>query len=140
MSHSLPDIRHSVCLYVPVAQVWDAVATSEGIAGWFMPNSFEPTIGANFLLHSGQFGDSPCTVTKLVPKKVVEFRWDDDWTLRFELLGVGEHNTEFTLVHSGWDAEKRTRFGQPHTVIRGIMDGGWEKKVKQDLPNYVESR
>ena len=53
MRQSLPDIRHSVCLYVPVEQVWEAVATSEGMAGWFMPNSFEPTVGANFLLHSG---------------------------------------------------------------------------------------
>lgn len=140
MGHSLPDIRHSVCLYASVDEVWEAVATSEGIAGWFMPNSFDPAVGANFVLHAGGFGDAPCTLTDLLENRVVAFRFDDDWTLRFELVGVGEHTTDFTLVHSGWDADKTTRFGQPHTAIRAVMDGGWERKVKQSLPDYLEGR
>ncbi|GAB6890890.1 hypothetical protein TGS27_0816 [Geobacillus stearothermophilus] len=46
--------------------------------------------------------------------------------------------TEFTLIHSGWDADKATEFGQPHTVVRKIMDDGWENIVNQKLPTYLE--
>lgn len=46
--------------------------------------------------------------------------------------------TEFTLIPSGWDAEKITEFGQPHSVVRGFMDGIWEKIIKEKLPSYIE--
>lgn len=58
--------------------------------------------------------------------------------MTFELKELEEGETEFTLIHSGWDPDKVTEFGQPHTVIRGIMDGGWEKIVNEKLPAYVE--
>lgn len=37
---TLPDIRQTLVLNAPIQKVWDAVATSEGIAAWFMPNDF----------------------------------------------------------------------------------------------------
>lgn len=39
---SLPDIRRTIVMNAPIGKVWEAVATSEGIAAWFMPNNFEP--------------------------------------------------------------------------------------------------
>jgi uncharacterized protein YndB with AHSA1/START domain len=133
---SIPDIRKTVVLKAPIEKVWRAVATSEGIAGWWMPNTFEPVVGHAFLLHSGHFGDSPCTVTEIDPPHRVAFDWGKDWNLAFELREV-DGNTEFTLIHSGWDPNKETEFGQPHAVIRGIMDGGWTKIVEEALPAYV---
>lgn len=42
------------------------------------------------------------------------------------------------MIHSGWDPEKVTEFGQPHPIVRGFMNGGWEKIVQEKLPAYIE--
>jgi uncharacterized protein YndB with AHSA1/START domain len=135
----LPEIRKTVVLNAPIEKVWKAVATSEGIAAWWMPNTFEPTLGCEFVLHTGQFGDSPCKVTEIDPPNRVGFDWGIEWHLVFELKKLEDGTTEFTLIHSGWNAEKVTEFGQPHSVVRGIMDNGWECIVKEKLPASIEA-
>lgn len=130
----MPEIRKTIILHASIEKVWKAVATSEGIAAWWMPNTFEPVLGHEFILRAGPFGDSPCKVTELDPPDRVGFDWGTDWHLVFELREVEEGKAEFTLIHSGWDADKVTEFGQPHSVVRGIMDGGWEKIVNEKLP------
>lgn len=70
----------------------------------------------------------------------IRFDWDTDWQLTFQLAALDNNQTEFTLIHSGFDAKKSTLFGQPHTAVREIMDGGWEKIVKKKLPSYVDSQ
>jgi len=134
---TLPEIRKTIILNAPIEKVWKAVATSEGIAAWWMPNTFEPVHGKEFILHAGPFGDSPCKVTKLDPPNTLSFDWGRDWQLTFQLKGLGD-KTEFTLIHAGWDPEKTTEFGQPHSVIRGIMDNGWDKIVNEALPASLE--
>ena len=133
----IPEIRKTVLLNAAIEKVWNAVATSEGIAVWWMPNTFEPKLGHEFILHAGPFGDSPCQVTDIVPMKRVSFNWGKDWSLTFELEEQGG-KVAFTLIHSGWLESGTTEFGQPHAVVRGIMDGGWEKIVRESLPAYVE--
>lgn len=134
---TLPEIRKTIVLNAPIEKVWNAVATAEGIASWWMPSTFEPILGKEFILHAGDFGDSPCKVTELDPPNRLGFDWGKDWHLTFELKNVNG-KTEFTLIHSGWDAEKATEFGQPHSIVRGFMDSGWEKIVNQKLPSVIE--
>ncbi|MNC23875.1 hypothetical protein D3C76_723620 [compost metagenome] len=136
---TLPEIRKTVVLNAPIEKVWNAVSTSEGLAAWWMDNTFEPAIGKEFILRSGQFGDSPCKVTELEPPHRLGFDWGKDWHLAFELKELENKQTEFTLIHSGWDETKATEFGQPHSVIRGIMNGGWEKIVNTSLVQYIEA-
>lgn len=136
---ALPEIRKTVILNASIEKVWKAVATSEGIASWWMPNTFEPVEGHAFVLYTGNFGDTPCKVTELDPPNRLGFDWGADWHIDFLLAALEGNKTEFTLVHSGWIADKLTEFGQPHPVIRGIMDGGWESIVKQKLVQYVEA-
>ncbi len=136
---TLPEIRKTVVLNAPIEKVWKAVATSEGIVAWWMPNTFEPILGCEFVLHTGQFGDSPCKVTELDPPNRIGFDWGKDWHLVFELKELEDESTEFTLIHSGWNAEKVTEFGQPHSVARGILDNGWECIVKEKLPASIEA-
>ncbi|WP_102691607.1 SRPBCC family protein [Rummeliibacillus pycnus] len=139
MTNTLPEIKKTIVLNASIEKVWNAVATSEGIGAWWMPNTFEPEVGRDFVLHAGQFGDSPCKVTELKPPHKVGFDWGKDWHLTMELKELEEGKTEFTLIHSGWDAEISTEFGQSHTVIREVMVGGWEKIVNISLPNYIEA-
>ena len=137
--HTLPEIRKSIVLNAPISKVWEAVATSGGIAAWWMPNTFEPVLGRDFILHTGQFGDSPCKVTELDLPNKIGFDWDEDWHVVFELKELEYGKTEFTLIHSGWNADKVTKFGQPHSIIRDIMDNGWEPLVKEKLVAFIEA-
>lgn len=135
---SIPDIRKTVQLKAPIERVWKAVATSEGIAAWWMPSTFEPILGYDFILHAGPFGDSPCKVSDIDPPTRLEIAWGKDWQLIFELRAMNKHTTEFTLIHAGWDEETVTEFGQPHAIIRDRMNGGWEGIVHEKLVRYVE--
>lgn len=134
---TLPDIRQTLVLNAPIQKVWNAVATSEGIAAWFMPNDFRAEAGYEFHLEAGPFGKSPCKVTVLDPPNRLSFAWGKDWSLTFELVDL-EDKTEFTLIHSGWDADKVTEFGQPHEEVRNRMSGGWIGLVA-NLSKYVEA-
>ncbi|CAM4306335.1 MAG: SRPBCC domain-containing protein [Paenibacillus macerans] len=134
-SGALPDIRHTIMLNAPISRVWEAVATSEGIAAWFMPNDFQPVEGFEFHLNAGPFGNSPCKVTLVDPPHRLSFNWGKDWTLTFELKEQGDR-TEFTLIHGGWSAEQVTEFGEAHGLVRGRMDQGWAGLV-QKLAAYV---
>lgn len=136
-SSILPDIRHTMIFNSPIQKVWEAVATSEGLAAWFMPNDFQPIAGHEFHLHAGPFGMVPCNVTEIDPPHRLSFNWGKDWTLTFELKDL-HGKTEFTLIHSGWDANKVTEFGETHTVVRDRMDQGWDRLVKS-LCAYVEA-
>ncbi|CAM3931587.1 SRPBCC domain-containing protein [Cohnella lubricantis] len=137
-TNALPAIRQTQLLNAPIAKVWPAVATAEGIAAWFMPGDFQPVVGHEFHLEAGPFGRSPCKVTEVDPPHRVSFRWGKDWTLTFELKEVGGSQTEFTLIHDGWNADTLTEFGQPHPVVRENMAGGW-KGIGRKLAEYVES-
>lgn len=134
---ALPEIRKTLIINAPIEKVWSAVATAEGMASWWMPSTFEPVLGKEFILHAGNFGDSPCKVTELDPPYRVGFDWGKDWHLTFELKDL-DGKTEFTLIHSGWDAEKVTEFGQPHPMVRGFMESGWEKIAGEKLPSVIE--
>ncbi|WP_223067694.1 SRPBCC family protein [Paenibacillus caui] len=133
---SLPEIHKTAVFNAPIEKVWAAVSTSEGIAAWFMPNTFQPELGYEFILHAGPFGDSPCKVTELDPPYRLSFDWAKDWSVTFELKDLGG-KTEFHLFHKGWDADKVTEFGQPHTIVHGRMDQGWEGIVAK-LQGLVE--
>lgn len=135
--NTLPDIRQTVVLNAPIQKVWNAVATSEGIAAWFMPNDFQPVAGYEFQLEAGPFGKSYCKVTKIDPPNGLSIEWGKDWTLTFELTKLDD-KTEFTLIHSGWDADKVTEFGQTHTMIREVMSQGWVG-IQKSLAAYVEA-
>ncbi|WP_039044189.1 SRPBCC domain-containing protein [Sporosarcina sp. ZBG7A] len=126
----LPEIRKTIILNAPIEKVWKAVSTSEGLDAWWMPNTFEAFLGKEFVLHAGPYGDSPCTVTELEPPHRLGFDWDKGWHLTFELKELDGQQTEFTLIHSGWNAEQGT--------VRETMNGGWESVVKVKLPAYIE--
>lgn len=134
----LPEIRKSVIIDAPIEKVWQAVSTSDGIASWWMPNTFQAFVGHEFVLRTGQLGDSPCRVTQVSPPNSIEFDWDEDWHLAFELKALSDKRTEFSIIHSGWNVKEKNRFGQQYSKIWPVMDEGWEKIVKIRFVGYVE--
>ncbi|MWV42416.1 SRPBCC domain-containing protein [Paenibacillus sp. HJL G12] len=136
-NNTLPDIRHTGIFNAPIQKVWNAVATSEGLEAWFMPNDFEPIVGYEFHINAGPYGMSSCKVTEVGPPRLLSFTWGKDWTLTFELKEL-DGKTEVTIIHSGWNEDMVTEFGQPHPAVRGVMDQGWAG-LHQKLGEYVEA-
>ncbi|MCJ8012400.1 SRPBCC domain-containing protein [Paenibacillus sp. KQZ6P-2] len=134
--NSLPDIRHTGVFKAPIQKVWEAVATSEGLSAWFMPNDFEPVVGYEFHINAGPYGMSPCKVKEIDPPRRLSFDWGKDWALTFELKDL-DGQTEVTIIHSGWSEDMVTEFGQPHTQVRQVMDQGWAG-LHRKLGSYVE--
>lgn len=134
---TLPDIRHIFILNAPIRKVWEAIATSEGLAAWLMPNNFQPVTGQEFHFRSQPVGDWDgivhCKVTECDPPDRLAFTWSGNKInthVSFELKEL-EGNTQFTLVHSGWTEE--------HAMTRGILDEGWGKHTKERLSKLVEA-
>lgn len=138
MSGKLPEIKKVVVLHAPISKVWKAVSTSEGLAGWWMANTMIVEEGKEFVIRAGKYGDSECRITELDPPHKLSFNWDKDWNITFELKVIDDGKTEFTLKHSGWNADKKTRFGQLHTTIREVMDEGWTSILNDKLKEYVK--
>ncbi|MFC4618727.1 SRPBCC domain-containing protein [Camelliibacillus cellulosilyticus] len=134
----LPEIRHHLVMDAPIQKVWEAVATSDGLAAWFMPNDFKAALGHEFHLNAGPYGMSPCKVIELDPPHRLTFKWGKDWSLTFVLEETDDDKTDFTLIHWGWDPNKVTEFNEAHTIVRKRMDNGWAKLVKK-LDAYVRS-
>ncbi|UCZ53606.1 SRPBCC domain-containing protein [Bacillus shivajii] len=138
-NNQLPEIQKHLVLNAPIQKVWDAVATSEGIAEWFMPNNFEPKEGHEFYLES-PFGQSPCKVTEIDEPNKLSFTWDrSGWFVTFELTEV-DGKTEFTLTHGGWgNAEDViTGTGEKQGTVHDRMNNGWESIVYDALKKAVE--
>jgi len=133
---TIPDIVQTLVLEAPLQKVWEAVATAEGIAAWFMPNDFQPLAGHAFTIFS-PYGDSPCVVKELDPPNRLVFSWGKDWVVTFALKEL-DGKTEFTLIHSGWSEGTATEVGESHTVVRDRMNLGWGSSVLPKLRKYVE--
>ncbi len=138
-----PEIRKEITLNANIHQVWNAVATPEGIRSWFMENDFQPTEGHEFTIQS-PFGPTACKVVKIEEPNEVVLTWGEaGWVVSFELKDLGDGKTEVTLVHSGWGApdEKIPGPGPDMTnlQIRNTMDMGWEGLLNNGLRNVVEA-
>ncbi|MCF7617473.1 SRPBCC domain-containing protein [Bacillus sonorensis] len=140
-NNRVPDIHKRVTFDAPIQNVWKAVATSEGISVWFMPNDFQPEIGYEFTLQS-PFGPSPCKVIELEAPHRLAFSWDTSgWVVTFELKETDGGKTEFTLIHSGWGEpeEINPKAGQSQSSVRDTMNNGWEAIVNKKLRQAVEN-
>ena len=133
---TLPDIRYSYVLNAPVQKVWQALATSEGLAGWLMPNDFQPVLGHAFTFQTQPVGDFDgivhCKVMELDPPHHLGLSWlgfNMDLFLTLDLKELGGQ-TEFTLVHSGWL--------ESHAMPRTMLDEGWRKHTRERLEQLLE--
>lgn len=133
----LPDIRYTLLLHAPISRVWEAITTPEGLYTWFMRNDFQPKVGSEFTLHTPS-GDSSCRVTKLAPPNHVAFTWGEDWIVSFHLEEV-DGRTAFTLVHSGWEANKQMQAREPSSTTYDKMNEWWNTILLDHLQKYVET-
>jgi uncharacterized protein YndB with AHSA1/START domain len=138
--NTLADIKQTMVFEAPIQKVWEAVSTSEGIAEWFMPNDFKAEIGHEFHLQS-PFGPSPCKIVELDPPTSLSFTWDvEGWIITFALKELEKNQTEFTLIHAGWDTPEQiiSKANEKNSVIRDRMNNGWTQ-ILENLKKVVQA-
>ncbi|WP_214402387.1 SRPBCC family protein [Pseudonocardia lacus] len=109
------EIRREVAFPVPIEQVWRAIATPEGQAGWFMPgpeggagvaaetdppNRFAVRFGTQAMEYLLEAADGSTTVLRFVHSGIVEEEWGDEfdamtsagWHLYLHTLGQYLHH------------------------------------------------
>ena len=132
---TLPDISYTYLLDAPIKKVWRAVATSEGLAGWLMPNDFQPVLGHAFTFTTQPVGDFDgivrCKVVELDPPHHLGLSWNGNNMDLFLRLDLKEQDgkTELSLVHSGWL--------ESYAMTRGFMDEGWRRHTKERLESLL---
>jgi len=86
-----PNVEHRIELRFEMpgtpAQVWDAVATANGISSWFLETDLEERVGGAIVTHMGEDASSPGTVTGWDPPRRVAYE-EPDWASLAEHEGA----------------------------------------------------
>lgn len=127
----LPDIVQVRTLNVPIKKVWDVIAASDGIAAWFVLNDFKPVKGHEFHVEmEPPQGTTACKVTDIQPPSRLAFDVGKDWNWAFDLKDRNGR-TELTFIWSGWDKNKSSEFGMPHTTLHAHLFEGTYVLIKK---------
>ncbi len=126
----------------PVAEVWEALTSSEALATWLMPNDFQPRVGHRFSFRTTPdqmwSGVVECEVITLDSPHQLAFTWVSGplntlVTLTIEPVEGGTH---LRLEHSGFAASGKVGF-----TIRDALASGWNSKIlRERLPELLNQR
>jgi len=123
-------IKREIVIEAPVAKVWEHITDPKKIAGWLMPNDFEPMVGKSFYLDCDQHGKAWCVVKEIVPQEKLVYGFQSKITKVETLVAITlakeGKGTRLTLIHSGWDA-----LPPGEQNIAETFDGGWDAHLKQ---------
>ncbi len=131
-------VRRSITLNAPISRVWKALATSDGLASWLMPNNFQPVLGTHFTFRAEPQGNwngiIECRVTEVDELRKLAFTWCEmpelpPTLVTFELRDLGGR-TEVTLIHTG-------REQLPEDYV-SLLDQGWGCNMLRGLAKIIE--
>jgi uncharacterized protein YndB with AHSA1/START domain len=129
-------IKREILIDAPAARVWEHITDSKKIAGWLMPNDFEPKLGKEFTLDCNEQGKISCVVKEMVPFQKLVYSFKSKVTkvetlVTITLTKEGK-STRLTIVHSGWDALPPGEQG-----VADLFGDGWGgslTKLEQQIP------
>lgn len=107
----MADIIHRIGIKAPAAKVYDAVATAQGVAGWWTRDTTGrgKRMNVRFLRKDGtEIGAMDLELSKLKPNREVEWRFTagpEEWlptTATFELEQDGD-TTVVNFGHRNWE-------------------------------------
>jgi uncharacterized protein YndB with AHSA1/START domain len=128
-------IKKEIVIEASAAKVWQHITDPQKIAGWLMPNDFEPNVGKRFFLECDHSGKIWCVVKEMVPnrKLVYSFQINNpnvDTLVTITLAQEGKA-TRLTLVHTGWDS-----LPPAEQNVADNYDNGWTpllEKLKEQM-------
>ena len=114
-------LRKQITVAAPLAEVWNAWTTTDGVTGFFGPAAkIEARVGGPYEVYfapgqpEGLRGSEGCKVHSLAPMKLLAFEWNAPPTIPairdsgvhtlvyVELEGVGPGLTRVRMTHTGW--------------------------------------
>jgi uncharacterized protein YndB with AHSA1/START domain len=144
----MPDIRHRVVISAPLADVYDAVATPEGISRWWTLDGVRGTsqVGERLEFFFGQ--PEPAAVMEVTRLAPDEHRvaWTcvggaTDWvgtSLSFDLTASGD-DTAVLFAHADWReanefmAHCSARWAYFLLSLKGLLENGKGTPFPNDL-------
>jgi uncharacterized protein YndB with AHSA1/START domain len=126
-------IEHEAVYPHSPERVWRALVDPTELAAWLMPNDFEPVVGKEFVLETGdaQVGTIQGEVLEIDEPHLLRCRWTGgfgDTQVTYELTPENG-GTRLRVRHDGWD--------EPLPPERAGFDDGWKQKLDQDIPRVL---
>lgn len=124
----------------PIERVWQAIASSEALAGWLMPNDFKLEKGHRFTFQApkqpGFDGIVRCEVLGFEAPHRLQYSWQGGSMKRptvvtFELLAEGAR-THLKFSHSGFEGLVNGY------IVRFILGQGWKRLLSRKILNYLQ--
>ena len=132
-------LRKEVTLDAPLADVWNAWTTSEGVTTFFGPAAqVEARLGGPFEIYfapsapEGLRGSEGCKVQSVVPMQLFAFEWNAPPTIpairnsglhslvQIRLYEEGPNRTRVAMTHSGWGE------GEDWDKTFNYFDAAWD--------------
>ncbi len=133
------DIRRERVYRCTASELWQAIATQEGLSAWLMPCDFEPVVGHEFTFRTkpvpGFDGIVHARVVELVEKERLRLSWRSgslDTEVSFTLEAVDADHVKLCVVHRGFR-------GLSNVVARIALGLGWKKLLRVQLPEWIET-
>jgi len=127
-----PSVPHRFELELEVPgtpeQVWDAIASAEGISAWMMPTELDPRDGGALVFHMGPDADSHGRVTAFEPAR--RFAYEEDWATL-----VGQPGADVTPLVTEFLVEARSGGTCVVRVVTSAFGTGadWENEFWDDM-------
>jgi uncharacterized protein YndB with AHSA1/START domain len=135
----MKSIKKEITISAPATTVWEYLTSSVKIAGWFLPNDFEPKVGKRFTLNCEDHHESVvCEVKEVLPPKKLAYTFRTaamqfETLVTFTLQELGQR-TKLTLVHSGWD-----RLKPEDANLLEETEQGWGSRFLLNLKAALEA-
>ena len=107
----------------PAQQVWDAIASAEGISAWMLQTDLDPREGGAVTFHMGPDGASEGTVTAFEPTRRIAY--EEDWATL-----VGHPGADVTPLATEFLVEARSGGTCVVRVVSSAygMGADWEQE------------
>lgn len=158
MSADLAPVVARAVVEAPIARVWRAWSTTEGLSDVLERDTFvECRVGGPFEIHwietapAGERGSEGCTVLSYVPERMISFSWNAPTQFAHarqrhshvvvELRavgGVGEGSTEITLTNLGFDAlaAEFPDHAEEYRKVRAYFAGAWPRVLSHFVVHF----
>lgn len=129
-----PDVQHRVefSIEVPASadQVWQAIATGDGVSSWFLPHEIEGRVGGRFVVHMGET-DSVGQVTGWEPPR--RFAVEEDWATL-----LGHPGADVTPLATEFLVEARSGGTCVVRVVSSAFGSGadWESEFFDEMARF----
>jgi len=124
----------------PIEKVWKAIATSEALSEWLMPNDFKLEIGYEFSFQTkpqpGFDGIVKCKVIDFEEPKRLTYTWQGGplkkpTNVSFVLKST-QGGTTLLFKHSGFEG-----FINQY-IVRFILGNGWKSLLFKKIKLYLD--